>query len=310
MSFKFEFSAEQLVEANGISLCYQTIGDPQASPLLLVMGLGVQLIGWPEQFCQLLAEEGFYVIRYDNRDIGKSTQFDAAPALLKRHIVGNHFFGRNFPIKYTLEDMANDAVGLLNALNIESAHIVGASMGGMISQLVTLNHPQRVRTLTSIMSTTNERDLPQATVKARAILLKPRQTDFEKYLEVAITSFEYFNGSVFAYDKEYMRNYLTESWKRSTSDTGTGRQLAAVLNTSGRRKRLREISVPTLIIHGDADPLVPYQHGIDTAEAIPTARLLTIRGMGHTLPHDAWPTMVGGISQHAFAVDKKELITS
>ena len=305
MSSEYTFSQEQSAEANNISICYQTIGDPQGSPLLLVMGLGVQMIGWPPKFCQMLAEAGFYVIRFDNRDVGKSTQFDDAPALRKREIMGNHLFGRNFPIKYTLDDMADDAVGLLDALNIDAAHIVGASMGGMISQLITLNHPERVLTLTSIMSTTNERDLPQATVKARAILLKPRPTEFEKYLQTAIASFEYFNGTTFAYDEEYMRNYLTESWERASSITGVGRQLAAVLNTPGRRKRLREVTTPTLIIHGDADPLVPYPHGIDTAEAIPTARLVTIRGMGHTLPQAAWSTMVQAISQHAQVIKRE-----
>ncbi len=305
MSNDYTFSPEQFVQANNIDICYQTIGDPQAPPLLLVMGLGVQMLGWPDDFCAELANSGYFVVRFDNRDVGRSTHFDQVPRPRRRQLAGNLLFGRNFPTGYTLEDMADDAVALLDKLGIAQAHLIGASMGGMISQIVALNYPDRVRSLTSIMSTTSERDLPNATAKATAMLARPRSANFDTYLKNTISAFAYMNGTTYAFEEDRMRDYIKRAWQRSSSSQGVLRQMAAISNTQGRRQRLRSLTVPTLIIHGDADPLVPYRHGIDTAEAIPTARLVTVRGMGHTLPREAWPTIIGAILEHVNAVQQE-----
>lgn len=299
MDSTYTFSDEQFADCNGMKLCYQTIGDVANPPMLLVMGLGVQMIGWPDRFCQMLAERGFFVIRYDNRDVGRSTQLDHVKLPQRRQMLGSYFFGRTFPVAYTLEDMAADAFGLLDALNIDKAHVVGISMGGMIAQIMALRHPNRLLSLTSIMSSTSEHDLPNATPRAIAMLIAPRSSDLDTYIEKSTERYRYLNRDTFTFDEERTRNDLRLAYSRNSSPFGVARHLGAVGNTPGRRQALRAVTTPTLVIHGDADPLVPYQHGVDTAEAIPTARLFTIRGMGHTLPSEAWPTIVGEIAVHA-----------
>ncbi len=291
----YTFSPEQFAQVNDVSLCYQTIGDKNGAPLLLVMGLGVQMIGWPDQFCQQLAEAGFYVIRFDNRDVGRSTQFEDQPLPSRTKIISGLFFGRNFPQFYTLADMAADAIGLLDHLAIEQAHVLGASMGGMISQIMAIDFPDRLLSLTSIMSTTNERDLPKSTAKATTLLLRPTAQNEEAYLENMLSVNRFLNGDRYHFEEERITQVAKLSWARSQSSDGKARQLGAVANTPGRRAALRTVTMPALVIHGDADPLVRYQHGIDTAEALPNARLVMIPGMGHALPMAVWSTIIDAV---------------
>ena len=292
-----QFSDELFADANGINICYQTLGDQSNPAILLIMGLGVQLVGWPDDFCHKLADAGFFIIRFDNRDVGRSTQFDQAPRTRKRDLIANSLINRRFSPAYKLEDMADDAAGLLDYLNISKAHVIGVSMGGMISQLFALNHSDRCLSLTSIMSSTNERDLPRPTAKANRLLMRSRPPEIEQYLDQSVGAFRYFNADTFEFDEEYMRSRSKLAWERNNSASGVGRQLAAIMNSGGRRKALRNLTVPALVIHGDADPLVPIGHGVDSAESMPTARFVIIKGMGHSLPRGAWDQIITPILQ-------------
>jgi len=267
--------------------------------LLLVSGLGQQLIGWDEGFCAQIAGRGYRVIRYDNRDVGLSTRFDDAgvpniPALAQAAMQG-----QAIESPYTLRDMADDAVGLLDALEIESAHIVGASMGGMISQAIAIHHPQRVSTLTSIMSTTGDPSLPPAKPEAMAALVTPAPTDRAGYLDYAVRTWRVFNGPGFPYDEAITREKAGQAFDRGLSPAGTARQLNAVIASGSRREALKSVTIPTLVIHGDSDSLVPVEGGTDTANSIPGAELMIVEGMGHELPPLAWPQIIDAIARHA-----------
>ncbi|MGI8926379.1 MAG: alpha/beta fold hydrolase [Tepidiformaceae bacterium] len=285
------------VTANGIQIEYDTCGDPAAPPLLLVMGLGAQMIAWDEGFCQLLADRGHYVIRFDNRDVGLSTRFDAAGtpdlgAMMAARAAGE-------PIThaaYLLNDMADDAVGLLDALNIPAAHIVGASMGGMIVQAIAIRHPQRVLSMTSIMSTTGHPSLPQAKPEAMAVLLSPRPDDREAMLDQAVAAARTIGSTGFPFDEERVRARAARSFDRAFYPAGMARQMVAITASGNRRDALRDVKLPTLVIHGAVDPLVPVEGGHDTAACIPGAELLIIEGMGHDLPTGAWPRIAEAIS--------------
>jgi pimeloyl-ACP methyl ester carboxylesterase len=285
------------VEVNGIQIVYDTFGDPSAPPLLMIMGLGAQMIDWDEEFCAQLAARGYWVIRFDNRDVGLSTRFDEAgvPNVLAMMQAPE----QAVEVPYTLRDMADDAVGLLDALRIEAAHVVGASMGGMIAQTVAIHHPERVRTLTSIMSTTGDPSLPPPKPEAAAILVTPAPTDRQGHLEYAIKTWQVLNGPVYPLDEDRTRERAGRSFDRGLSPAGTARQLAAILASGSRKEALRSVSAPTLVIHGDADPLVPVEGGIDTANAIPGAELVIVEGMGHGLPVEVWPQVIDAIARHA-----------
>jgi pimeloyl-ACP methyl ester carboxylesterase len=287
--------------ANGIEIEYETFGSKTDPTLLLIMGLGMQLIAWPEQFCRELASEGFHVIRYDNRDTGFSTKFDGAiapglPALLIRSLI-------RLPIRvpYTLHDMAADATGLLDALDISSAHIVGASMGGMIAQNVAASFPERVRSLTSIMSTSGHRSLPGADPLVSRHLFRSRPTtpDREAVITHNMRSLELIGSPAYPVDAETRREMTSLSFDRCYYPAGFTRHVAAIVQDGDRRKRLGRISAPTLVIHGREDPLVPLAGGIDTADHIPGAHLEIVDGMGHNLPAALWPTFIAMIAGHA-----------
>ena len=290
-------------KANNIEIEYETFGDPSSKPLLLVMGLGAQMIAWLDEFCMKFVDKGFYVIRFDNRDIGLSTKFEEAgvPDLMKQVIAVQR--GETITPPYTLDDMADDAVGLLDALNIEKAHICGASMGGMIVQIIAFRHPTRVLSLTSIMSTTGNPDLPQAKPEAMQVLLAPAPTEREAFIEESVRRRRILYGSGFPYDVEKQREIAAITYDRSFYPQGMVRQTVAILANGNRASKLGSIKVPTLIIHGGDDPLVPVEGGKETAESIDGADLIIIDGMGHSLPPETWPQIVDAIAKNADKVN-------
>ncbi|HEY69069.1 MAG TPA: alpha/beta fold hydrolase [Anaerolineae bacterium] len=292
-------SEPSTAKANGIEIVYDTFGEPIAPALLLIMGLGAQMVSWDEDFCRELAGRDYYVIRFDNRDVGLSTKFDEAGIPNTLALLQAQMQGEPVQAPYTLRDMADDAAGLLDALGIEAAHVVGASMGGMIAQAMAIHHPDRVRTLTSIMSSTGNPDLPPPTAEALEILLKPAPTDRDGYLESAVQSWQVLGGPGFPVDEDRIRTRAGRAFDRGLHPEGTARQMAAVLASGSRKEALRSVTVPTLVIHGDADPLVPVEGGIDTADAVPGAELLIVEGMGHDLPPALWPRMIDAIARHA-----------
>jgi pimeloyl-ACP methyl ester carboxylesterase len=267
--------------ANGIEIEYETMGDPSARPLLLIGGLADQLIHWDDELYRDLSRRGHYVIRFDNRDAGLSTKFAQAAS------------------PYTLDDMADDAAGLLDALAIRKAHICGASMGGMIAQTVTIRHPSRVLSLISIYSTTGNKDLPGPRPDVMEFLLAPAPSEREAYIEHMAALFRMMAGPGFPFDEAWTRMITAKAYDRCFCPEGTGRQLLAIMNQPNRKKALASVTVPTLVIHGTDDPVVPVEAGVDTAEAVSGAELILIEGMGHDLPHGgAWPRIVEAISAH------------
>jgi pimeloyl-ACP methyl ester carboxylesterase len=264
--------------ANGIELEYETFGDPQARPLLLIGGLGTQMITWDEDFCDLLASRDFYVIRFDNRDGGLSTYPDA---------------------EYTLDDMAADSAALLDALGIPAAHIVGASMGGFIAQLVALDHPEHVLTLTSIMSGPNGEDQVRPTPEANAVLLAPAPETREEQIALGLLAKQTLLGPADPYDEPYEQARIERAIDRAYHPLGFMRQLQAILAAKSRLPRLSTLRVPALVIHGDADILVPVENGRKVAAAIPGATLLEIEGMGHDLPKRVWGQVSDAIAELA-----------
>jgi pimeloyl-ACP methyl ester carboxylesterase len=288
---------EQLADIGDVTLCYETFGQAADPPVLLIMGLGTQMLAWHEDFCAELVGRGFFVIRYDNRDVGRSSQIDDVPPpkpveLLTRRI-------RRVP--YTLDTMARDAAGLLDALDIASAHVVGASMGGMIAQQLAALHPERVRSLTSIMSTTGNRFKGQPAARVYPLLLaKPPRTK-EESVERLVKLFSVVGSRGFDRDEAELREMAARAWDRRGSAAGMGRQLAAIVASGDRTVALGRITAPTLVIHGSRDPLVRPSGGRATAAAIRGARLLTVEGMGHDLPRGAWPQIVDAIAGHARA---------
>ncbi len=284
------------VEANGITLEYDTIGNPDDQPLLLVMGLGAQLIHWDEEFCQMLADRNHFVMRFDNRDIGLSEKFDAAPIPDMASMMADFLEGRIPEVPYTLDDMAADAIGLLDALNIQTAHICGASMGGMIVQAMAINHPERVRSLTSIMSTTGNPELPPASPEAQAVLASPAIDDESAIVQRALETNAVIGSPGFEFDEDRAIERAIEAWRRCFYPQGVARQMAAVAAHGDRRPGLNRLDIPALIIHGTDDCLVRVEGGIDTHENIPGSELLLIEGMGHTMPAGTWPRIVDGIT--------------
>jgi pimeloyl-ACP methyl ester carboxylesterase len=285
-------------KANGITLEYDTFGERGDPPLLLVMGLAGQMVAWDEAFCTRLAARGFRVIRFDNRDIGRSTWLDHEP--VPNVVALGRAIRKGLPVRvpYGLDDMAADAVGLLDALEIDSAHVMGISMGGMIAQTMAMRAPDRVRTLTSVMSHTGERDLPHPHWRASAMLFVPAPRDRETYLRRAVLTWRILNGPRMAVDEARTRAAAALAFDRGIHPAGVGRQLAAILAGEPRVEGLRALTLPTLVIHGDQDPLVPLEGGRRTAAAVPGAQLEVIEGMGHALPPPLWERIIDRIVAH------------
>lgn len=278
------------VPTNGISVAYQTFGDPSARPLLLVMGLATQMLAWHEEFCGRLVDAGYYVIRFDNRDIGLSTHFhDAGMPNLQRL-----FSEPATTAAYRLEDMADDAFGLLDALGIDAADVVGASMGGMIAQTMAIRRPERVRSLTSIMSTPSPWIGPP-TQEAAAVLLAPAAKSRDEVVERAVQTYRVIGSPDYPLDEEELRGISGIGYDRAYDPAGVVRQLAAIHASGDRTEALRNVEVPTVVLHGEADPLVQLAGGQATAEAVPGARLVTYPGMGHNMPRELWDDLVSEI---------------
>ena len=294
---------EQFADLGAVRLCYETFGDPADPPILLIMGLGTQMVAWHEDFCRQLAGHRFFVIRYDNRDCGKSTSMQGRPVTLLELVTK-----RVKKPPYTLAEMADDAVGLLDHLGIGRAHVVGASMGGMIAQHVALRYPGRVRSLVSIMATTGGRFVGQPKLAVIPLFLsRPRGKD--DYVERAVKLFRAV-GSKRLFDEDYVRESAALSWDRGMNAAGTGRQLAAITADGDRSSRLRRITAPTLVIHGKDDKLVSPSGGRATARAIPGARLLMLDDMGHDLPRPLWPKMIGAIVENTERASEEEVVAS
>lgn len=268
--------------ANGIQLEYETFGSPEGRPLLLTMGLGGQLILWDEAFCEALADRGHYVVRYDNRDVGLSTKFEEAGAPDLMAMMLNPDSAPE--PAYTLDDMAADGVGLLDALGLESAHVCGASMGGMIVQTMALRHAGRVRSMTSIMSTTGNKDLPPADPSVSARLMMDPPQNREEAIDRAVETFKVIGSPGFDFDEVAVRDTAARGYDRCFLPSGQARQLAAIVSQPNRAPELEKLDLPTLVVHGLSDPLVPVEGGKQTAAAIPGAELWLVEGMGHDLP--------------------------
>jgi pimeloyl-ACP methyl ester carboxylesterase len=295
----------QTARANGVSLCYEIFGDAAAEPMILIMGLGAQMVLWDDDFCRKLAARGFRVIRFDNRDIGKSSHLSGGKRLTAVELLKLRLLKIPVQAPYKLRDMAEDTVGLMDALGIKSAHIVGASMGGMIAQEIAISFPQRVRSLTSIMSTTGNPKLPQPTREAAAMLMAPPPASREEFLDRFAKTWKVLRVGSFPEDEALDRARGERIFERGLNPAGVGRQLRAVLASGSRKERLRAVKAPTLVIHGTVDPLVRPEGGKDTAASIPGAKLMMIEGMGHAVPIRFWPDIIDAIDKHAHAAKSK-----
>jgi pimeloyl-ACP methyl ester carboxylesterase len=290
------FGDEQLAAVgDGVELCYQEMGDPEGEPLLLVMGLATQMIAWDETFCGMLADRGFRVVRFDNRDIGRSTKLKRAGVPPRLDMM----LGRRGSAAYLLRDMAADTVGLMDRLEIESAHLVGASMGGMIAQTTAIEHPARVRSLVSIMSTTGSRRVGHPSYRTFGVLFGKPPGGRDATVERAVKTFRTIGSPGYPFEEERVRQIAGRSHDRGHHSAGVLRQLHAITASGDRTAALRGVDVPTLVIHGKSDPLVDPSGGRATARAIPGARLEMVEGMGHDLPRQLWPDFVAGIATNA-----------
>jgi pimeloyl-ACP methyl ester carboxylesterase len=283
-------------KTNGIELHYETFGAADAQPLVLIMGLGAQMILWDTEFCERLAERGFRVVRFDNRDVGLSTRLKDLPVPNVRRMMVLSALGIRVQSPYSLVDMATDTVGLFDALGIDNAHVVGSSMGGMIAQTIAAHYPRRVRTLTSIMSHTGQFGAVMATPSAVKALMMPRPRTREQAIETYIRTFKVIGSPGFPHDIERMRRLGGECWDRGQSPRGFLRQMAAILAAGNRRREVRTITAPTLVVHGSDDPLIRPLGAQLTARTIRGSHLRIIEGMGHDLPRGAWPEVIDAIT--------------
>jgi pimeloyl-ACP methyl ester carboxylesterase len=282
-------------QANGIELEYETFGDPSNPAILLIMGLGIQLLGWHEVFCNMLVERGFFVIRYDNRDVGLSSKIEDGPEPdLMRLLAGD-----TSSASYTLDDMADDAAGLLDALGIEKAHLVGISMGGMIGQTLAIRHPDRVLSLTSIMSTTGGQAVGQPRQDVMMALITPAPEDREAFVDYQANLFRLIGSPDYPMPDDQLREIIGQSYDRMHYPPGFLRQLTGIMASGDRTAALASVDVPTLVIHGEVDPLIQVDGGEATAKAIPGAKLVTIAGMGHDFPPQLWQRFVDEIVANA-----------
>ena len=292
------YHPEQLVAANGIHINYDSFGNKSHPAIVLIMGLATQMIYWDQQFCQLLASQGYWVIRFDNRDNGKSTWLDPLPAPTSAALLANAVFKRPLGAAYLLSDMMQDTLGLLNALDLKSAHLVGASMGGMIAQELAISHPQRVKSLTSIMSTTGNRKLPKPSVAFGFKMLKPPPKDVNKAVAYGMHVWRLIHGNHYPFEQQKVQGLINRALQRGFNPAGNSRQLAAILDSPDRTAALSTLIVPSLILHGEDDPLVLVACGVATANAIPNAKIKTYPGMGHTIPSQLYNDITQQILDH------------
>jgi pimeloyl-ACP methyl ester carboxylesterase len=298
--------SEQIARTNGIEIAYETFGDRAQPALLLVMGLGSQLIHWPAEFCEQLAARGFFVIRFDNRDVGHSTKMEDAPVPDLMAVAARDLSDAT----YTLDDMADDAFGLLDHLEIDAAHVAGASMGGMIAQTMAIRHPDRVLSVCSIMSTTGDPNVGQARPEAIAVLMTPAPPDRDGYIEFHVKAFKTIGSPGFDLDEDFLRWRAGATYDRSMYPDGFKRQLAAIIASGDRTKALADVTVPTVVIHGADDPLITVSGGEATARAIPGAELVVIPGMGHDLPPGVWQQVIDTITANAERAQAGEKIAA
>lgn len=288
------------VAANAIEIEYETMGQRGGRPLLLVSGLGGQLNSWDDEFCQRFVDQGFFVVRHDNRDSGRSSKFADAPQPDVRAILS----GDLATAPYRVSDMAADAAALLDEIGLPSAHVLGVSMGGMIAQAMAIEHGMRVRSLCSVMSTTGDQSVGHPTDTARDVLFQPSPADREEAIEHSVESSRVFGSPGFPFDETRARRRATDAYDRSFCPEGTARQLAAILASSDRSAALGQVKVPTLVVHGDADPLIGPSGGRATADAVPASQLLLIPGMGHELPVQVWEQVIDAVADHARRADE------
>ena len=279
---------ESTARVNGIEIAYETFGDPADETMLLVMGLGVQMLGWDEEFCRMLAEREFQVVRFDNRDVGHSTKIEGGPRPDVMAVLG----GDTSSASYLLEDMADDCVGLLDELGVAAAHVVGASQGGMIAQTMAIRHLDRVLSLVSIMSTSGDRAVGQPHPEALPALLTRPPADRAGFVDFVVGAWKAIGSPGFEADEDALRARAGASYDRGIFPEGTARQLVAIIASVDRTEALRRLDMPTTVIHGTNDILVDVSGGKATAAAVPEARLELIEGMGHDLPRQLWPRLV------------------
>lgn len=292
-------SGEIVAKANGINLCFQTFGERCDPPVVLIMGMGAQMVGWDEDFCELLAQQRLFVVRFDNRDSGKSTRFDRAGVPDVMAAMTRAWLRKPVEAPYLLSDMARDTAALMDVLGIDRAHLVGASMGGTIAQVLAIEQPHRVRTLTSIMSTTGDPALPSPGFAVLSTVFKPAPRDLAGYTEHYVATWKHLRGGHFPEEEVRDRARAARNHERGLCPDGGARQLVAILASGSRREALKAVTAPALVIHGDVDPLVPIAGGIDTARSIPGAEMLTLEGMGHAISMRYWPHIIDGITQMA-----------
>jgi pimeloyl-ACP methyl ester carboxylesterase len=292
-------TAEAYIKTNGIELCYDTFGDPSARPILLIMGLAAQMIAWDDGFCAELAARDYRVIRFDNRDAGRSTRLDSAGTPNVAAALMASMQGLAVDAPYLLSDMADDAIGLMDALDLAQVHVVGASMGGAIAQTLAIEHPERIRTLTSIMSTTSAPNLPAPTPEAMKVLFTPSPLDLNGYLENYVRTWKVLRAGASALDEALDLDRARRIFERGLNPSGVARQMLAMIASGSRKKALATVKTPTLVLHGDADPLVPLACGIDTAESVPGSKLVILKGMGHAIMIPFWPEILDAIAAHA-----------
>lgn len=281
---------------NNIEIEYETIGNPHSKPLLLIAGLGSSLLAWPEQMCKSLVDRGFFVIKFDNRDVGLSSKLINAG--IPNFVEINEAFARGErpTVPYNLEDMANDAVGVLDALNIEKAHVLGASMGGMIAQILGYKFPSRVLSLTLIMSTTGNPTLPPSKPEVMAQFFAPLPPEREAFIEEMVKRDRLIHGT-FPYDERQARDYRMKEYDRCYYPEGVMRQLAAMAVPGNLKPKIAAIRAPTVVIHGSEDPFNLIEAGKDIATAIPNAKLVILEGMGHSLPREVIPRILNEIAE-------------
>ena len=286
------------VTANGIQIEYETFGKPSSPPLLLIMGLGMQMLGWDEDLCKQFASQDLYVIRFDNRDMGLSSKIEEAGVPNMGEVFAALMKGEQATIPYTLDDMADDAIGLLDALNIEKAHLFGVSLGGRIAQIMAIRYPSRAWSLTSMASVTGNPEIPKGKPELFLEVINPPPTERKAYIENRVDLIRKLAGSKYPMDEQRTRKQFERLYDRGYYPPGIVRHAVAGAVNTDRTQALKSITVPTLVIHGSEDPLFPVEHGKAIADAVPRAEMLIIDGMGHAFPSSVWPLLVNAVTKH------------